>query len=504
MPQDISGLYPQAPTPVNPLAVAGSVAQLTGLQNQNRLFSQQFAARNAIGQAYRNSIDPKTGELDTNALLQNVAGDPRAAFMAGDVAAQALERRKNQLEIQTKNFALQLQKANRVSQVLGAHLADPDLSLKGIQDSLADLMTPDESGQVTMPPQQAALEYIAAGTADSQGKLKQHLMQEWLKTADAKTALDAKMGQLTWLQRGGSQVPFSYSAVGGMQQVGPEVANTLSPADRANIGLRAAEPVTYAGPGGAVTMPLGQVAGMRGGGGNAFGVAPQGGAAGQPQMPAAPSLGGYVPYGTQAGAERAGQFSGEAQGEFLKDATGARNRVTQLQQALTALQNTTTGPGTETRNQIVSFLAAAPGIKQLVPDFAVEKVKNFDEAKKLMQQYASATAAKTGVSELSLATALTSNANTSMSQLAASDILKVQMGLERYKMAQARAFNDAGVPASDFQKWSAAWNRGHDPRGFVWDMLPKSAREAALKNMSAADKRALGQTLKEVEGGLLD
>ena len=87
------------------------------------------------------------------------------------------------------------------------------------------------------------------------------------------------------------------------------------------------------------------------------------------------------------------------------------------------LKNTTTGPGAEGRNAIVSFLAAAPGINRLVPDFAVESVKNFDEAKKYLEQYAQGAASSMGPgSDAKLASALSANASTKISNLAAQDV----------------------------------------------------------------------------------
>jgi len=42
---------PQAPTgAANPLGMAGTIMQMQQMQNQNRLFQQEFAAKQAIGQ----------------------------------------------------------------------------------------------------------------------------------------------------------------------------------------------------------------------------------------------------------------------------------------------------------------------------------------------------------------------------------------------------------------------------------------------------------------------
>jgi hypothetical protein len=65
----------------NPLAQYSQVAQIQNAQNQNQLAQYQLATAqreqesvNALNQAYAKAYDPKTGQIDANALRQSLAG----------------------------------------------------------------------------------------------------------------------------------------------------------------------------------------------------------------------------------------------------------------------------------------------------------------------------------------------------------------------------------------------------------------------------------------------
>ncbi len=65
----------------NPLAQYGQVAQIQNAQNQNAMAQYQLESAkreqesvNALNQAYAKAYDPKTGQIDTNALRQSLAG----------------------------------------------------------------------------------------------------------------------------------------------------------------------------------------------------------------------------------------------------------------------------------------------------------------------------------------------------------------------------------------------------------------------------------------------
>jgi hypothetical protein len=95
--------------------------------------AQHLQGEGAIGDIYRNSIDPDTGEASGRDIIRNAF---RAGPLAGQVAAQGQTLRQNQqalVEQQMKNQQLR----NRiVAQAAYAHIADPKLSGDKLMDSI--------------------------------------------------------------------------------------------------------------------------------------------------------------------------------------------------------------------------------------------------------------------------------------------------------------------------------------------------------------------------------
>ena len=86
---DASGIRPDislgvAPAggaaPVNPLGMMGQLSEIQNRLNQNRLFQQEFQARQAIGQIWANSPDPETA-------IQRTMQSPWAVFAAPQIQA---------------------------------------------------------------------------------------------------------------------------------------------------------------------------------------------------------------------------------------------------------------------------------------------------------------------------------------------------------------------------------------------------------------------------------
>jgi hypothetical protein len=74
----------------NPLAQYGQVAQLQHYQQQNALAQRAMGQEDAMNQAYANSIDATTGQIDPNKLRQNMA--------AGGVASKLPAAEKSIME----------------------------------------------------------------------------------------------------------------------------------------------------------------------------------------------------------------------------------------------------------------------------------------------------------------------------------------------------------------------------------------------------------------------
>jgi len=559
MPQVDTSIY-RTSAPANPLATVGSAASTINALNENKLFGQTFGARQAIGDAYQNSIDPTTGQLDTNKLLANVAHDPRAAFMAGDVAQQALARQQAQLNIKTQQLNLGLTHAKAMSGFFGQLAANPNLSMKDITSAATEMVS-----EGLISPQEAAAEFPNV-PSDSAG-MKAWALQHYQRYMAMQGQLQAALPKPQVVNAGGQQVVIDTNALTNPNITGTRIVNSLSPGEAATptpVLIRNADgtyspssvprseylsmsrqgpvatgvPLTRAGltPSEASTpvpvfengqpgiMPREQFA--ENGLAHAQ-VSPANAAAieGRPALgplrlpnnppsilnqptsaptqaapapqgtaPAAqPPGNGFVPTGPQLGAESAanaaGTSSGEALGDAQKEAAAFPSRMFQLTQALHSLQGTTTGPGTATTNLVKSFISAQSPefLKSLGLNPDVSNIKNYDEANKYLTQYAMAQAGAMGQgTDEKLATAITGNANTHINNLAAQDVVKANMSLERMRQAGVLAFQQSGAGPQDFNKWMTSWASGMDPRAFALDQLAPKQRQQLLAEIAKA------------------
>ena len=105
-----------------------------------------------------------------------------------------------------------------------------------------------------------------------------------------------------------------------------------------------------------------------------------------------------------------------------------------------------------------------------------------------------------------LATTLSSNASTHIRNLAAQDVVKANIGLERVDQAQLAGFQQGLDPATvqptgqqftpdQFSDYSSKWNTAHDARAFVADHLTPQQFSTMLSGMSPADQVKFGATL---------
>lgn len=324
------------------------------------------------------------------------------------------------------------------------------------------------------------------------GQLRQWLQGHLVQGLDAQGKLQAIYGQTQAINTG-AQTQLVRTPQMGAPQVTGTLQNSMSPSD-------AATPVQVFKDGQPAIISKAQFAGQTGTGGapGAIGAGsgtPSGGIATGPHL------------GEQAAADTAAQGSAGALNDLHKSVAGSGARLFALDKALTGLQNTTTGPGTETRNTVLSFLGAAPGFKHLVPDATLESVKNYDEANKYLTQYAAGTAAAMGQgTDAKLATALSGNASTHISNLAAQDVVKATIGLERMQQAQAQAFDASGKSPQDYYKWSVDWNKNIDPRAFVMDKLSPDQRGKLVSSITDPQEKArFAASLRTaIKGGFLE
>ncbi len=467
MPLDPSVSLNIAPVQMpNPLDTMDKLASTQNLINQNKLFGQTFAARQAIGPLYQQAIDPQTGQLDTNKLLSLAAQDPRTAFMAGDLAQQALSRQQQQTAITGEQLNQAHQSMGLVQNQLSSLLNQPNVTPKDVIGVAANLM----SAKAITPEAAAA---ALSGMPQDPAQLKPWLQQHLLNSMDAQQRLTAMYGAPQVINTGGQQQIVQTSPLTGATRLDGAVNNTVSPEAALNAAvaqrgqnIAAAEPVGIPQPNGQTAYyTKGQIAGTVGGG--------------APLQP--------VGMSPQLGAGRSADLSVDALAQDRQAAAGAPGRIYQLSQALTGLQGAQTGEGSEALNTmrgVAATLGMGDGAKNA----------SYDEANKYLTQYAmNAANALGGATDGKIATALSGNASTHISNLAAQDVVRANIGLERMGLAAQQAFQTSGLPENQWLPFKQQWTASHDPRAFVLGEMPPSKAATFVKSLPADQQQTLAQ-----------
>ena len=201
---------------------------------------------------------------------------------------------------------------------------------------------------------------------------------------------------------------------------------------------------------------------------------------------ASQTLPGSPPFGFKAASEAAGQASGDALAQARNHAANFQREIFPLTQAIPALERLGTkgtGPGTETFNQIKSFiLTNVPGVteKQL------SSVKDVDEAKKYLVDFVNQTGA-TGTND-KLAAAFSGNPSINISNAAAQDVAKSALALRLMQQAQYLKFENSKQPDNMFSKWSAQENNQLDPRAFGVNYMSPEAKATLLQQLKKNPK----------------
>lgn len=214
-------LKPVQQAPQNPLSQFATFANTQNALNQNAQFQQMFQARQAIGPIYQQSIDPKTGELDTNKLMSLASQDPRTAWMAGDIAQQAMSRRQTQIGIDTAQFDLMSKHLNRMNQSLTSLLNNQNLSRNDVVSSVGDLVA---EGLLT--PQMAATELSSMPEGGPQ--LRNWVTMHMVRNLDTASQLKALYGDVSTVNTGGQTKIIAASPVTGAREIG-SLTNTMDP-----------------------------------------------------------------------------------------------------------------------------------------------------------------------------------------------------------------------------------------------------------------------------------
>lgn len=479
----------QAKTPeFNPLAQALQVAQYRSQNLQANQLQQQMNSRMAIGRAFANNT--QNGVVNQQGALQEAAGNPDAAYGFPEASGTSLTQQGQGINNDTGAQGLANTRGIAVAKAGISLLTNPnatgqdymgtlrDLHKNGIIDDKTYINTVDEVMPNLNNPGQ--LQTLVKGMLS---KLPEAMQAQYVKPvlgevatggATQMTSRDPLSGAMT----PNASIPNTLSpgqAVGRVETVGPTGA-------RGTVPLSSTVPSALLPPGMQGQQPTAQPAGN--------GRYPQQAQAGQPQQ------GGFLPSGLAPGVGEAANVAGQGSGTQLvadqNAAAGSGARVYQLQSALKALNEAgTVGPGTASMNNFKSFLLAqTPGdLGKYLPGIDANKIASYDEANKYLTQYASAKASSLGGgTDSKLATTLSANASTHISDLAAKDVVKANIGLERMSQAQAAAWNDAHLPESEYRTWASKFGATMDPRVFVADQLDPAHVKKLYSGMQSKEQ----------------
>jgi len=403
--------------------------------------------------------------------------------MAGGVVGLANAAEQNRL-LQTQNKQTQLDlvkdQVGQLVNVFSGLAADPNLTADTIAaqgQRLVDL------GLIA--PEQLETELKAIPPNATGDDLRKMMGNYALRALDAGQRFSAQYGSPQMVDTGNALVPTTVSPMTGIHPIGAPIQKTLSPTELATpttIGTTSA--------GQPIQGTLGQylekaqvnpLTGLPGqpGGGNAL-------------MPGGPGVVTALPAGDVAAMEETGRAAGQ-------DLAAARIREAKFQQdiaplqkaipALEALGTTGTGPGTEQIQEIKSFL-----LSMGIPGLDVDKIKDFDEARKYLTQYAQ-TVGDTGTND-KLAASFAGNPSVSISNAAAVDVAKTALALRKLQNAQLRAFETSGLPESQFSRFATEFNALQDPRAYGIDMMTPEARAKLIGGLKGDEKTKFVQSLR--------
>lgn len=440
------------PAMVNPLAQFGQAASISNALAQNKLL----------------------GVNTQNAQLQS-----RNIGLQGDQQAQALGASGN---AQIGNMAMSIATLPDAQLIPAAH--------QGVQ-TLVD-------SKVITPQQGQSFIDVMAQTQDPT-HLRQMLTVFGKRNLGPDSQFTQTFGSPTAINTGGNIVQgvTAPASQGGGFSPSTSVQTTLTPQDlqpytmgptpQQDIGnrLSGASPISLPQPNGTSrTFTAGQVAGTS----NPFGTG---------AYPAGQPVGQTAPLGASQEADQSvGALSSDRQAT-----AGAPTRMYQLQSALKALQNTTTGKGSETLNSARSLLQTYG-----VTSADADKIKNYDEANKYLTGYAMNAANSFGAAtDSKLASALSANASTHISNLAAQDVVRANLGLERMGIASQDAFAKSGLPGNQYLAFKQQWASQHDPSVFVMNEMPPDKVLSMVQGMKPAQRALLQQQYNDaVKNGWVD
>lgn len=438
-----------------------------------------------------------------------------------------IQKQTAETELNQKNLGYAMATHQALLGLIGSHLTDSDepIDPKSIISGTVAMVDALNAAYPDRPPITAA--QMTKGLAlvpmpppgtDFRDPKYQPVLVDRLKQINANTlsaaqSIAMRMGQAHQINVGGEVVP---GVVGGMlgsrggafTRAGAPVGLGLTPDEASELVTTTGsnnQPVT--GPRAGVVDPSIVPRSMGGTGGNAaqpppsrvpgaMGTGRYPGSGGNrdvssTDLPTRPGAGGTTFEGPAAGqlaaqAKDVEAFKGEQQGIPARETA-----VQSLDKALKAINLTNTGRGAEALNKMKSFIQSMTPAEMNAAGIDPFKVStmNYDLAHKYLIDYARSQGSAGGTN-LQLQTSQESNASTGISNAAAIDVIKTNIGRERQKIAQVLGAPDPN--GIGYGKHAADFAGATDPRAFAFDMYSPAERKKILadvdKSKTSRDK----------------
>lgn len=407
-----------------------------------------------------------------------------------------LANQRARQEVELNNIKLATERFGTINSAASGLLSDPELGRTDITRKLWDTLGRLTKGDAMTA--QHAVQFMQQFPTDPRQQA-QAIRNVHAQTLDAVQRGRAYIGEVQGVPIGGGTKFMQQPAYGGAppRDLG-YVENTLSPeAKQVNPDLSQ----TYVGRTGnpPIQGPAGAPTNLLGNYGPASSSAPSrqplrernGAPARAPQTPAMPSAGSPAapsrvmaapPPGEAEAKRAAGEGSGGALVSARQRAMNYQQEVFPLEQAIPALEKLGTkgtGPGTESINNLKSFvLSNIPGANfQGLKD----DVATYDKAKKYLVDFVNQNG-NAGTND-KLAASFAGNPSVNISNAAAVDVAKSALALRRMKQAMLDGFERANLPESEFGKFASKWNTMADPRAYGFDMMTPAQRKAVIESL---------------------
>lgn len=203
----------------NPMNAFAQAQQIQAYQRQNELANRAIEQEDALNKAYASSMNPQTGEIDTNRLRQNIAGANLGSKLPA-VEKSLLETRKTRGEVEKSEYELRIQKANK---------AVKDIASFGTREEiLADIQRNIDAGNIDP----IKGRQIATSVPQDPAKLPAWQLQTLRGILDAKDQLEQQFTSQD--TGGGGRVIATPKYGGGPAQVvpGSQFTKTLTAAEK--------------------------------------------------------------------------------------------------------------------------------------------------------------------------------------------------------------------------------------------------------------------------------